>query len=294
MAQLDPDSSVSQTDDEGALRAQSPSPAPADDDVEIHCPNCKYNLTGLTKGRCPECGQAFNRAELIEWMAAPDQPLPYGQRSGTQTRFALLFRDSLLDPCKLARGLPGRPDAGDGRLHGHTCRAIASLIVVVAFTILTDGDGFGYACLAGALMLLASHAVEVIIAALLNCYTIPCNIPEDNRYAFWRTLCNCFASYYLLLVAFPICLPLFLNLVALGLDVVALLVTPWLLTLSPLLPLGWWWYCLSRAIAARTFPSTGRTLVTLSIPFLVAGSFLISLFIVVVAAVLTMEPYPPS
>ncbi len=27
------------------------------------CPNCDYNLTGLTNNRCPECGEEFNRSE---------------------------------------------------------------------------------------------------------------------------------------------------------------------------------------------------------------------------------------
>ena len=30
----------------------------------LYCPNCGYNLTGLTEERCPECGGRFSRAEL--------------------------------------------------------------------------------------------------------------------------------------------------------------------------------------------------------------------------------------
>lgn len=30
----------------------------------LHCPACGYNLTGLTRDVCPECGQAFVRTTL--------------------------------------------------------------------------------------------------------------------------------------------------------------------------------------------------------------------------------------
>jgi hypothetical protein len=30
----------------------------------LHCPNCDYNLTGLTENRCPECGSEFDLDEL--------------------------------------------------------------------------------------------------------------------------------------------------------------------------------------------------------------------------------------
>jgi hypothetical protein len=31
----------------------------------LRCPNCGYDLTGLTRDRCPECGASFDRAALI-------------------------------------------------------------------------------------------------------------------------------------------------------------------------------------------------------------------------------------
>lgn len=30
----------------------------------LYCPKCGYNLTGLTRDDCPECGERFSRAEL--------------------------------------------------------------------------------------------------------------------------------------------------------------------------------------------------------------------------------------
>ena len=34
--------------------------------VDLHCPLCGYDLRGLADGRCPECGFAFRRAELLD------------------------------------------------------------------------------------------------------------------------------------------------------------------------------------------------------------------------------------
>jgi len=34
------------------------------DEPTLHCPQCDYNLTGLTENRCPECGNRFDRQLL--------------------------------------------------------------------------------------------------------------------------------------------------------------------------------------------------------------------------------------
>ena len=48
-----------ETPAERALRlAASPSSV-------VSCPNCGYNLTGLTESRCPECGSKFTLNELL-------------------------------------------------------------------------------------------------------------------------------------------------------------------------------------------------------------------------------------
>jgi hypothetical protein len=52
-----------------APQAVEPDPAPpnwAAIQEEIHCPLCEYNLRGLIKPRCLECGYAFIWAELLE------------------------------------------------------------------------------------------------------------------------------------------------------------------------------------------------------------------------------------
>jgi hypothetical protein len=36
--------------------------------IDIECPRCHYNLRGLIKPRCPECGAAFDPQRLVEEM----------------------------------------------------------------------------------------------------------------------------------------------------------------------------------------------------------------------------------
>lgn len=37
-----------------------PEGEPLPEHLDLHCPECHYNLTGLREWRCPECGQPFN------------------------------------------------------------------------------------------------------------------------------------------------------------------------------------------------------------------------------------------
>ncbi|GEM_PF-4395657 len=39
----------------------------------LKCPNCAYNLTGLTVNRCPECGGVFDPVTLA-WVQSSDRP----------------------------------------------------------------------------------------------------------------------------------------------------------------------------------------------------------------------------
>jgi hypothetical protein len=36
-----------------------------EEEFPVYCPKCEYLLRGLPDGRCPECGEPFERAELL-------------------------------------------------------------------------------------------------------------------------------------------------------------------------------------------------------------------------------------
>ena len=68
---MEPDGTFSSDPPGGADGQESPS-LPAAIDNDLYCPHCGYNLRGLTSGRCPECGNAFDLAAMsrsqIPWL----------------------------------------------------------------------------------------------------------------------------------------------------------------------------------------------------------------------------------
>lgn len=52
---------------------------PIPEHLDLHCPECDYNLTGLTQWRCPECGERFSprRAYTVKMLKTPEFFLRY-------------------------------------------------------------------------------------------------------------------------------------------------------------------------------------------------------------------------
>jgi hypothetical protein len=56
-----------------------PEGLPIPEGLDLHCPGCDYNLTGLREWRCPECGERFSphRAYTRRLMRSPEFFLRY-------------------------------------------------------------------------------------------------------------------------------------------------------------------------------------------------------------------------
>lgn len=52
---------------------------PLPESLDLHCPECDYNLTGLREWRCPECGERFSprRAYTLRMLKTPEFFLRY-------------------------------------------------------------------------------------------------------------------------------------------------------------------------------------------------------------------------
>lgn len=52
---------------------------PIPEHLDLHCPECGYNVTGLKQWRCPECGERFSlqRAYTLKMLKTPEFFLRY-------------------------------------------------------------------------------------------------------------------------------------------------------------------------------------------------------------------------
>ena len=67
---------------------------PHDAEHELRCPNCSYCLKGLSRDRCPECGEPFDRALLLAHRAIRERRLAWIRRYiGTLLILTSLFID---------------------------------------------------------------------------------------------------------------------------------------------------------------------------------------------------------
>jgi hypothetical protein len=123
---------------------------PIPEGLDLHCPECNYNLTGLREWRCPECGERFSPHRA------------YTQRLMRSPEFLLRYRYS---PRELRS-------------------VLWSLLMFVAGTFLVLMAGLKAAILSG-LILLGIFVVIVLPSLVLFCFQVDLSWP---RFIFWTCL----------------------------------------------------------------------------------------------------------
>ncbi len=230
------------------------------DEPELHCPHCGYNLRGLPEDRCPECGEAFDRQELVRLLTEEDQPLPHGQSPSEAFAIGKLAFASLFTPERLGARMPGRPSVNHALFYYVVVHLVAWGPLEVTLTVLTGGS---HACLVGIGMgaLAVSNGIGCsVIAKTLDKYVVCPDVPHERSYQFWLVMTLCFSTH----------------IIALAIAVTILLVWTYVTRSEgawPLLgivvgTLGWWWSNLGWAIAARTKPSFPRAVAIAVLPIL--------------------------
>ncbi len=94
-------------------------------DTGLRCPECEYNLTGLTQDLCPECGQPFDREELL---AAVTAPIPMWSRRRQIGIFKAFFGTILtiwFRPIHFAKRFPTDADQRDAFVFSNWCMVVA-------------------------------------------------------------------------------------------------------------------------------------------------------------------------
>ena len=250
-----------------------PPPGMQPTDVVIHCMTCDYNVTYTPQGRCPECGQPFDRAALIEWTTEHDQPLPFG-RTQPHTFFSI-FRASLFTPSKLGRQLPPYPNLGQAILYSLAMKTIgtgfiASALLFMFASLSEDAYMIIFFCFVA--IFGGCALCEVLLATAFGLLAKPqCGSPEEDPISYWMTFSSCFAGYAVLvaldiaaaflIIAFEDSSPSLLG----NYEVIVY----GTLIIMPLIIALWWWHSLSRALRARSGSSWRTASAELLVPFIV-------------------------
>jgi hypothetical protein len=265
--------------------AQSESEQSPAIDIDLPCPLCDYNLRGLIEERCPECGEAFDRAALRDWALARDAPVGADWR-GNRLSLWQIWLACLFEPARVGQSLPPFPATRNLARYTLITRGVSVLAVITMtlFATLTQGAWPPLLLILPlfcAIPVVVSRLCEAGIAVLLSFFVEPRSVPPWHRYPFCRALCACFSSHFPLSCAIAV--------TALVLDSVCdishriFAETGRLAIISVAAVSLWWWWGLARAITTRTNPSAVRTAVILLIP--VVGAACVSLACAIALAV---------
>jgi hypothetical protein len=108
-------------------------------DEGLRCPTCDYNLTGLVEEVCPECGNAFDRVQMIAEMSVAAAPIPiWGRRHeiGAPLAFVQTLFEIWFHPIRFAKRFPKNANERQALVFSRWCLGISLLLVMIPAPIL--------------------------------------------------------------------------------------------------------------------------------------------------------------
>lgn len=120
-----------------------PKPESSLTDEGLRCPTCDYNLTGLVEDVCPECGEGFDRKQLLDELAGAPAPIPIWSRRreiGLVAAFVQTVLTIWLMPVAFARSFPKNVVPREAVLFSRWCLAVASVIALAPHLIAGISD----------------------------------------------------------------------------------------------------------------------------------------------------------
>lgn len=244
--------------------AQPESKQPTAIDIDLPCPHCDYNLRGLIEDRCPECGEPFDRQQLIKWETEWGVDLLF-TRTPKAYQYNSLMHAVLFVPSRVGRELASGVDPEQARRYARQMRLIGILMLLV-LSPLTTGQwhwvSFVLCLFVSPAIVLATVVCEELTSGVLIYFVEPIRCPVARTGGFWRSLCQCFSTH------FPV--------TCFAVAVARVASEPFVFPVF-LLCLGWWWACLSRAVLVRSGRSTGRIVALLCVPIIVCVSVVVGL-----------------
>lgn len=245
-------------------------------DLDLFCPQCEYNLRGCPSDVCPECGNAFDRERLVIWATRRCVDLRF-RPEPTAHDDELLLLETLFTPSRFGRGFPVFADEQAARRYGHKARLWASAALFLwSFVIPVFAPPISVPILVLFVLIpsvvVGSVVCEALTAALLAKLVQPFAVPASHRFAFWNSLCHCFAGHLAFLCTFS----------------ALFLVSNWL-PFVLLAQLAWWCWCVGRAVIARGEPDAGRIAAVLLIPVAAAVAIAVGGFLALLLALTCSE-----
>lgn len=173
------------------------------DDNPLICPECDYNLTGLSEDRCPECGTPFDREELQKIASGIVEPVIENWDDGKlMLGYARLWFRTVFTPGEFARRFPARHDEPAALSYSLASYALMGAVLVIGSIVITAAAAIGSGEVIGAGMAVAVGAsgscwvCETVIALLLRGLAKPTR--ARDRYHFWRGITHHGSGFVLL------------------------------------------------------------------------------------------------
>lgn len=185
-------------------------PVPEQDE-EIFCPICNYNLTGNRSGKCSECGSLFHLEALIAAQKSHRITLiPWDDPEGTRwwTRLRATLAISLFKADRFADAFSVQPRRSRVLSYFATCLAAVSAMAVVVLWLITTTLGasspdFSERGLGVAVATTAFVTVSIGLTTAITSIVLWASYPHyDGRRHLrpWLAIVAYASSHYLLIV----------------------------------------------------------------------------------------------
>jgi hypothetical protein len=237
--------------------------APSTIDSGLRCPKCEYNLTGVIEDRCPECGRAFDRRELLARLAGAPAPIPIWDdaKQALAVRFVKMCLLAWFLPTRLGRMLPRCYSRPSVRKFQRLVFLTATLAAGVPAGMWGGLRGVTIALCAGLASLMSFVTFEFMLCPICAIMVTTSSPTPPYRPETVRDEQTGFFSSFVLL--YVLVVGLLFSLAACGVFSASV---GDIFFLGAILVGCWWWVCVSASLMVRFASPWAKVGIVLLIP----------------------------